>query len=89
MIILDAFLLQLRALLRSKLVSLAFLFGPCRAFPVVLQERFTIMRTPAIRSSVDFHLQHAEIHAQLQFFTTIEAGDFAHLNCAALVGPIF
>ena len=46
------------------------------------------MRTPAIGSSGDFHLQDAEIDAQLQFFATIEPGDFAHLNGAALIGPI-
>ena len=46
------------------------------------------MRTPAIGSSGDFHLQHAEIDAQLQFFATVEPGDFAHFNGAALVGPI-
>src|SRR5262249_8254659 len=36
MIILDAFLLQLRALLGGKLVSLPFLFGPGGALPMVL-----------------------------------------------------
>jgi hypothetical protein len=47
------------------------------------------MGAPAIGSSGDFHLQHAEINAQLQFFTTIEPGDFAHFDGAALIGPIF
>ena len=46
------------------------------------------MRTPAIGSSGDFHLQDAEIDAQLQFFATVEPGDFAHFNGAALIGPI-
>ena len=87
-IILDAFLLQLRALLGGKLVSLAFLFSPRRALAMILQERFAIVRTPAIGSSGDFHLQHAEVHAQLQFFATIEPSDFEHFNGAALVGPI-
>src|SRR5262249_54979919 len=88
MIILDAFLLQLRALLRGKLVSLALLFGPHRALPVVIQQRFAIVRAPTIGSSGDFHLQDAEIDAQLQFFAAVEPGDLAHLNSAALVGPI-
>jgi hypothetical protein len=88
MIILDAFLLQLRALLGSKLVSLAFLFGPGSAFAMVLQEGFAIVRTPAIGASGDFHLQDAEIDAQLQFFATVESGDFAHFHRAALIGPI-
>src|SRR5262249_12441394 len=89
MIILDAFLLQFRTLLRRKLVSLPFLLGAGRAPPMVLQERFAIVRTPAIGSPGDLHLQQAEIDAQLQFFATVEPGDFAHLNGAALVGPIF
>src|SRR5262249_10819554 len=88
MIILDAFLLQLRALLGTKSVSLAFLLGPTSALPMVLQERFAIVRTPSIGSAGDFHLQHAEIDAELQFFATVEASDFAHFNRAALVGPI-
>src|SRR6185437_1706488 len=48
MIILDTFLLQLRTLLRAKLVRLPFMLGPGRAPPMVLQERFAIVRTPAI-----------------------------------------
>jgi hypothetical protein len=87
-IILNSFLLELHTLLGSKLVSLTLLFGPVRAFPMVFQERFAIVRTPTIGSTGDFHLQDAEIDAQLQFFATIEPGDFAHLDCAALVGPI-
>src|SRR4029077_9231067 len=66
----------------------ALLFGPCRALPMVLKERFAIVRTPTIGSSGDFHLQNSEIDAQLQFFATVEPSDFAHFNGAALVGPI-
>src|SRR5207247_6278219 len=51
MTILDAFLLQLRALLGSKLVSLALLSGPGCAPLMVFKERFAIVRTPAIGSS--------------------------------------
>ncbi len=46
------------------------------------------MRTSAVRSPGDFHLQNPEVHAQLQFFATVEPGDFAHFHRAALVGPI-
>src|SRR5258708_19340404 len=52
MIILDPFLLQLRAFLGSKLVSLAFLFGPGSAFAMVLQERLAIVRPPTIDAPV-------------------------------------
>jgi hypothetical protein len=55
---------------------------------MVFQERFAIVRTPTIGSPSDFHLQDAEIDAELQFFATVEASDFAHFNRAALVGPI-
>src|SRR2546430_2067798 len=55
---------------------------------MVFQERFATVRTPAIGSSGDFHLQDAEIDAQLQFFATVEPGDFAHFDGAALIGPI-
>src|SRR5262249_32622405 len=71
-----------------KLVSLPPLFGPVRSLAMVFQERFAIVRTPTIGSAGDFHLQDAEIDAQLQFFATVEAGDFSHLNGAALIGPI-
>ena len=88
MIILDAFLLELRALLRCKLVSLAFLLDASGPLLMIFQKRFAIVRTPAIRSPVQFHLQHAEIDSQLQFFAAIEAGDLAHFDAATLVRPI-
>src|SRR5262249_48881816 len=82
------FLLQLRALLGGKFVGLAFLCSTARALAMILQERFAVVRTPTIGSSSDFHLQYTEIDAQLQFFATIEAGNFPYFNGAALVGPI-
>src|SRR5439155_8568544 len=85
MIILDAFLLQFRTLLRGKLVSLTLLFGPGRTPLMIFQERFAIVWTPPVGSACHFHLQHAEINAQLQFFATVESGDFAHFDRATLI----
>src|SRR5205085_1418889 len=88
MIILNAFLLQLRALLSRKLVSLAFLLDASGPLLMIFQKRFAIVGTAAIRPAAQFHLQHAEIDSQLQFFAAIEAGDLAHFDAAALVRPI-
>jgi hypothetical protein len=88
MIVLDAFLLKLRALLSCELVSLAFLLGAGCPFLMIFQERFAIVRTPAIWPPGQFHLQHAEIDSQLQFLAAIQTSDLAHFNAAALVWPI-
>src|SRR5207248_471007 len=88
MIILNAFLLQLRALFSRKLVSLAFLLDASGPLLMIFQKRFAIVGTAAIRPAAQFHLQHAEIDSQLQFFAAIEAGDLAHFDAAALVRPI-
>src|SRR6266581_5059675 len=89
MIILDALLLKLRALLRCKLASLAFLSGAGRPFLIIFQERFAIVRTPAIWPPRHLHLQHAEIDSELQFLAAVEPGDLAHFDTAALMWPIF
>ena len=56
MIILDTFLLQLSALLRRKLISLAFLLDASGPFLMIFQKRFAIVGTPAIGSPGQFHL---------------------------------
>ena len=89
MIILNAFLLKLCALLGRKLVGFAFLSGARRPFLMIFQKRLAIVRTLAIRPAGHFHLQHAEIDSQLQFLAPIEAGDLAHFDAAVLMRPIF
>ncbi len=89
MIILDAFLLKLRALLRCKLVCLVFLSGARRSFLIIFQERFAIVRTPTIWPPGHLHLQHAKIDSELQFLPAIQASDFAHFDAAAFMRPIF
>src|SRR6266571_1554304 len=88
MIILDAFLLKFRALLRRELVSLALLLDARGPLLMIFQKRFAIVRAPAIGSPGQFHSQYAEIDSQLQFLAAIEAGDLAHFDAAALVRPI-
>ncbi len=88
MIVLDAFLLKLRALLSCELISLAFLLSAGCPFLVIFQKRFAIVRAPAIWPSGQFHLQYAEIDSQLQFLAAIQTSDLAHFNAATLVWPI-
>ena len=59
MIILNAFLLELAALFRRKLIRLAFLLRAARPLLMILQERLAFMRTLTIGTPAHFHLQHA------------------------------
>src|SRR6266480_2914817 len=88
MIILDAFLLELGAFFRRKFVIFTFLCRANRPSLVIFEERFAVMRTLSIGPSNHFHLQHAKIDPQLQFLSTIEPGDLAHLDVAILVRPV-
>jgi hypothetical protein len=88
-IILDAFLLKLRALLWCQLVRLAFALGSCRPLLMIFQERFAIVGTSAIRAAEHLHLQHAKIDSQLQFLASIQTRDLAHFDIAVLMRPIF
>src|SRR5207248_11619363 len=87
-IILDAFLLQLIALLGVELIGLApggRAFGPAL---VINEERLAVMRALAIGPAGQFHLENAEIDAELQFLETVEADNFAHLDRTGFVRPI-
>jgi len=42
----------------------------------------------SIGTTVEFHLEDAEIDPQLQFVPAIEPEDFAHLDSAIFVRPI-
>ena len=88
MIILDAFLLQLSALFRGQLVILSLFLNPCRAQLMINEQRLATMRSLAIGPASRLHLQNAEIDSQLQFLTSIEPQNLAHLDRASLMRPI-
>src|SRR5205823_7972721 len=75
-VILDTLLLQFRTLFRRQFVSVAFVVSAACALLMIFQERLAIVGTPAIGTAYHFHLQNSQIHTQLQFFATIEAGNF-------------
>ena len=87
-VILDAFLLQLVALLTTELVIFAAGFRALGPALMIGEERFAVMRTLSVGAAGHFHLENAEIDAELQFLLAIKAGDFAHFDAAAFVRPI-
>jgi hypothetical protein len=88
MIVLDAFLLKVVALLGGKLVSLAPRFGPLGPALVINQERLAVMRPLAIGTTGDFHLKHAKVDPKLQFLPPVEADDLADFDGARFMRPI-
>src|SRR5947207_12523767 len=70
-VILNTFLLQFGAFLGRQLIILAGSFRQFSAILMVAEQRFKTMRTLAIRATRHFHLQYAEIDAQLQFVAAI------------------
>ena len=88
-VVLNPFLLQLAALLGRELVLLAALRGPDGAALVINQIGLAIVRTLAIGPAFHLHLQEAEVDPELQFFPAIEARNFADLDRAGFVRPIF
>jgi hypothetical protein len=89
MIILDAFLLELGALFRRKVVRFALRLRAGRPFLIIFQERLAIVRALTIGTACYFHLQHAKVDPELQLLAAIEADDLAHLDVAVLMRPIF
>ena len=87
-VILDAFLLQLAALLGGELVGVAPRFGAGGAALMILQERLAIVRTLAIGTAGHFHLEEAEIDPELQFLAAVEAENLAHFDGAGFVVPV-
>jgi hypothetical protein len=87
-IILDAFLLEIVALLGGKLVTFAARLGSLSAALVIHQEGLAIVRPLAIRTPGDFHLEDTEVDPKLQFFPPVETDDLAHLDGARFMRPI-
>ena len=87
-IILNAFLLELGALFGRQLVAFAFFLRAGRAPLMIFEERVAVVRALSIGPAGHFHLEHAQIDAQLQLLAAIEPGDLAHFNVAVLVRPI-
>jgi hypothetical protein len=87
-IILDAFLLEIVALLRGKLVGLAPRFDPLRPALMINEKRLAVVGALAIRAAGDLHLEHAEIDPELEFFPAIEADDLPDFDGAWLMRPI-
>ena len=72
----------------TQLVTVAAAFGVRGAQLMISEERFAAVRPLAIGPAGHFHLQHAEIDAQLQFLAAIEPDNLAHLDRARFVRPI-
>jgi hypothetical protein len=87
-IILNAFLLELGALLWRQLVIFRLFLCAHGAALMISEERLAIVRPLSIGPAGHFHLQHAEIDPQLQFLPAIEPDDLAHLDRAVLVRPV-
>jgi hypothetical protein len=86
---LNAFLLQLAALLGGEFVVFASLGGPDGA-PLVIDEiRLAIVRPMTVGPAFHLHLQKSEIDPELQFFAAIEARNFPDLDRAKFMRPIF
>ena len=88
MIVLDAFLLQLGALLRGEPIVFAALFRAQRALLVIGEKRLATVRTQPVRATGHLHLQNAKVDPQLQLLATIQAEYLAHLDGARFVRPI-
>ena len=88
-VILDAFLLQLAALLGRELVVFAAFFGTLRRGADDRRGGLAIVRPLAIGPAVHLHLEQAEVDPELQFLAAIESEDFAHLDRARFMRPIF
>jgi len=87
-ILLDAFLLEVVAVLGGKLVAVAARLGPLGPALMVNQERLAVVRPLAIGTADDFHLEDAEVDPELEFLPPVEADDFAHLDGAGFMRPI-
>ena len=88
-IILNAFLLELVALLGRELVALPARFGPFGAALVINEQRLAVVWPLPIGPAGHFHLKNAEVDAELQFLAAIESDNFAHFDCAGFMRPIF
>ena len=89
MIVLNAFLLELVALLGRKLVVLPARFGPLGAALMINEQRLAVVRPLAIGPAGHFHLQNAEVDPELQFFVAVQADNLAHFDRAGFMRPIF
>ena len=67
MVILDAFLLEIVALLAGKLVGFAAHFGALRLALMINQERLAVVRALAIRDGRRLHLEDAEVDPSWSF----------------------
>ena len=88
-VILDAFLLQLAALLGGEFVFFAAFGGPDGAALVINELGLAIVRTLAIGPAFHLHLEEAEVDPKLQFFPAIEARNFPDLDRASFMRPVF
>ena len=52
------------------------------------EKRLAVMRPEAVGSALHLHLDNTEIDAELEFLTSIEAGNLAHFDRADLMRPI-
>jgi hypothetical protein len=88
MVILDAFLLEVVALLGGKLVGIAAHLGALGLALMINQERLAVVRPLAIGTAGDFHLENAEVDPELKFLAAIKPGNLPHLDGARLMRPI-
>ena len=88
-VILNAFLLQFAALLGGELIIFAALSGTRGAALMIDEKGLAVVRTLAIGPAFHLHLQQAEVDPELQFFAAIQSEDFADLDRAGFVRPIF
>ncbi len=72
--------------LRAK--GVALLLRAAGALLVVFEEGFAVVRLQPIGPPHGFHLNDAEIDAQLQLLLAIAAEDLAHLELARLIRPV-
>ena len=88
MIILYAFLLELIALLRRKLVTLPPRFAR-RSDAGDTRARLAVVWSLPIGPTAHFHLKNAEVYSKLQLFVAIQSDNLTDFDCAYFMRPIF